>query len=58
MAAKKSEKLTKSSLMKELDLTLQDLNLLKSVLQANPHPTKVELEDYQKRYKEIMQSKG
>jgi hypothetical protein len=56
--AAKSEKLTKSSLMKELDLTLQDLNLLKSVLQANPHPTKVELEDYQKRYKEIMQAKS
>ena len=54
----KSEKLTKSSLMKELDLTLQDLNLVKSVLQANPHPTKVELEDYQKRYKEILKSKS
>ena len=53
----KSEKLTKSSLMTQLDLTLQDLNLVKSVLQANPHPTKAELEEYQKRYKEILSSK-
>lgn len=52
----KSEKLTKTSLLKQVDLTLQDLNLVKSVLQANPHPTKAELEEYQKRYKEILSS--
>lgn len=46
--------LTKASLMKEIDLKLQELNLLKSVLQANAHPKKEELEDYQKRFKEII----
>jgi hypothetical protein len=51
--AKKSN-LTKSSLMKEIDLKLQGLNLLKSVLQGNSHPKKEELEEYEKRFRELV----
>ena len=52
--AKKASTLTKASLMKEIDLKLQDLNLLKSVLQTNTHPKKDELEEYKKRFGEIV----
>lgn len=50
-------KLTKASLMKEIDLSLQGINLLKSVLQTNTHPKKDELEDIQKRFRELVKGK-
>jgi hypothetical protein len=43
-------KITKSALLKEIDFVLQDLNLLKSTLMGNAHPTQEELEDYRKRF--------
>lgn len=50
-------KLTKSALLKEIDTVLQDLNLIKSVLQANAHPKQQELEDYKKRFYHVMNKK-
>jgi hypothetical protein len=53
-AAASESKLTKASLMKEIDIKLQGLNLVKSVLQTNPHPKKEELESYRKQFQELM----
>ena len=52
--AKTKAKVTKASLLKEIDLKLQDLNLLKSVLIANTHPKQADLEDYDKRFQAII----
>jgi hypothetical protein len=50
-------KLTKSALLKEIDFVLSDLNLLKSALQGSPHPKQQELDDYKKRFYEIINRK-
>jgi hypothetical protein len=47
-------KITKSSLLQEIDLILQDLQLVKSALLANPHPKQAELEDLKTRFEEVV----
>ncbi|HYG19585.1 MAG TPA: hypothetical protein VD816_11685 [Ohtaekwangia sp.] len=50
-------KITKSALLKEIEIVLQDLNLVKSALQANAHPKQQELEDFKKRFNAIVNKK-
>jgi len=50
-------KITKSALLQEIDFVLQDLQLLKSALQAEAHPNQADLDDYKKRFYDIIKSK-
>jgi hypothetical protein len=50
-------KITKSALLKEIDFVLQDINLVKSALLANPHPKQAELDDYIMRFYSIINKK-
>ena len=50
-------KLTKSALLQEIDLVLQDLQLIKSALLANAHPKQADLDDLKKRLDEVLGKK-
>jgi hypothetical protein len=47
-------KITKSALLQEIDLAIQDLQLLKSALLADHHPKQATLEDLKKRFEAVM----
>lgn len=51
-------RLTKAKLLTQLDEKIQNLNLLKAALQAESHLKQADLENYKKRYDEIVGGKG
>jgi hypothetical protein len=52
-----AEKLTKKRLLQEMDSTLQQLNLLRSALEADPARKQEELQYYKKQYYAIINRK-
>ncbi|MFZ6013902.1 MAG: hypothetical protein ACOYXT_26410 [Bacteroidota bacterium] len=55
--AKSPSKLTKSELLKEMELSLQSLNLLISTLKNEKTPKHESLEDYRRRFYELVNVK-
>jgi hypothetical protein len=51
------EKITKAALLKAMDEKLQDLNLLRSALQADQSRKQEDLDNYRKQFLELMQVK-
>jgi hypothetical protein len=47
-------KITKASLLSQMEGKLQSLNLLKAALQAENHIRQADLEDYKKRFDNLM----
>ena len=47
-------KLSKKSLLNEMDIKLNDLNLLRSALAADPARKQEELESYKKKFYELI----
>jgi hypothetical protein len=54
MAKTKDNKLTKATLLKVMDAKLQDLNLLRSALQADASRKQEDLENYEKQFLELL----
>lgn len=52
--AEKKKKLTKAGLLKEMDMVLQDLNLLRSALQADASRKQEDLDTYEKQFSEVL----
>jgi hypothetical protein len=57
MAIRK-EKLTKAALIREIDLKLQALNLLRSALAADPSRKQEDLENYRRQFLEMTSHDG
>jgi len=51
-------KLTKTKLLAMMDAKLASLNLLKAALQAEPHLKQTDLENYRRRFDELVGDKG
>lgn len=52
--AEKKRKLTKAVLLKEMDVVLQDLNLLRSALQADASRKQEDLDQYEKQFYDLL----
>lgn len=51
-------KLTKAKLLTLMDAKLADLNLLRSALHATPNIKQVDLDNYKKKFEELVGGKG
>ncbi|HTJ51572.1 MAG TPA: hypothetical protein VL443_19065 [Cyclobacteriaceae bacterium] len=54
MATKNSKQITKKQLLIEIDDKIQSLNLLKSALQGDPSRKQEDLENYERRFYELV----
>jgi hypothetical protein len=54
MATNNSKSITKRQLLIEIDDKIQSLNLLKSALQGDPSRKQDDLEDYKRRFYELV----
>jgi hypothetical protein len=52
--AKEQSKVTKKSLLNEIDIKLNDLNLLRSALAADPARKQEELESYKSKFYDLI----
>jgi hypothetical protein len=52
-----AEKITKKKLLQEMDGKLQELNLLRSALEADPARKQEELESYKKQFYALINKK-